>query len=212
MDYPSNALKEIKEILESKLYDFKIKQNPELKFKSLLNEIEKLKIPFPLFQRKGYLIDLSFLNIEKKKFHELKDIIKEDKINNNNETSDIGLLQEQEKHNVFGVFNEINLIDEEKKKKEEEEKENERKIKEERRKEGEELFEHFLESINKKDDYLDIQLNINKKEKENNTEKKKNEGLSSVLGILEKTTGANEDNKTIFSSYFRTITKTSRFP
>ncbi len=196
MDYPSNALKEIKEILESKLYDFKIKQNPELKFKSLLNEIEKLKIPFPLFQRKGYLIDLSFLNIEKKKFHELKDIIKEDKINNNNETSDIGLLQEQEKHNVFGVFNEINLIDEEKKKKEEEEKENERKIKEERRKEGEELFEHFLESINKKDDYLDIQLNINKKEKENNTEKKKNEGLSSVLGILEKTTGANEDNKT----------------
>ena len=173
MDYPSNTLKEIKEILESKLYDFKIRQNPELQFKSLLTEIEKLKIPFPLFQRKGYLIDLSFLNVENKKFHELKDIIKEDKINNNNETSDIGLLQEQEKHNVFGIFKEINLIDEEKKKKEEEERENERKIKEERRKEGEELFEHFLESINKKDDYLDIQLNINKKEKEISTEKKK---------------------------------------
>ncbi len=165
MEYPSNTLKEIKEILESKLDDFKIRQNPELQFKSLLNEIEKLKIPFPLFQRKGYLVDLSFLNVENKNFNELKDIIKEGKINNNLETNDIGLLQDQEKHNVFSIFKEINLIDEEKKRKEEEEKENERKIKEERRKEGEELFEHFLESINKKDDYLDIQLNINKNEK-----------------------------------------------
>ena len=198
MEYPSNTLKEIKEILESKLDDFKIRQNPELQFKSLLNEIEKLKIPFPLFQRKGYLVDLSFLNVENKNFNELKDIIKEGKINNNLETNDIGLLQDQEKHNVFSIFKEINLIDEEKKRKEEEEKENERKIKEERKKEGEELFKNFLESYNKKDYYLDIQLNINKnEEKEINTEKKKNESLINVLGILEKTTGVNEDNKTI---------------
>ena len=163
-----------------------------------MNEIEKLKIPFPLFQRKGYLVDLSFLNVENKNFNELKDIIKEGKINNNLETNDIGLLQDQEKHNVFSIFKEINLIDEEKKRKEEEEKENERKIKEERKKEGEELFKNFLESYNKKDYYLDIQLNINKnEEKEINTEKKKNESLINVLGILEKTTGVNEDNKTI---------------
>ena len=179
MENPSNIIREIKEILQSKLYNFKIRQNPELQFKSLLNEIEKLKIPFPLFQKKGYLIDLSFLNFENKKFNQLKDIIKEDKNNNDDgKTNDILLFKKQENDNVFGVFKEINLIDKEKKRKEEEEKEKEkekeRKIKEERKKEGEELFEHFLESINKKDDYLDIQLNINKiEEKELSIEKKK---------------------------------------
>ena len=203
MENPSNIIREIKEILQSKLYNFKIRQNPELQFKSLLNEIEKLKIPFPLFQKKGYLIDLSFLNFENKKFNQLKDIIKEDKNNNDDgKTNDILLFKKQENDNVFGVFKEINLIDKEKKRKEEEEKEKEkekeRKIKEERKKEGEELFEHFLESINKKDDYLDIQLNINKiEEKELSIEKKKNEALNSVLGILEKTTGTKEDNRSI---------------
>lgn len=52
MDYPSNTLKEIKEILESKLYDFKIRQNPELQFKSLLTEIEKIKNTFSFIPKK----------------------------------------------------------------------------------------------------------------------------------------------------------------
>ena len=166
-------LKEIEEILKGNLNEFKIKKNPEIKYESLLNKIEKLNKPFPSFNCKGYVIDLSFLKDEKQSLNQLNNIIKE----NENFVNDLT--------NIF-----LDIEEEKKQKKKREEEEKKREIEKiiERKKKGDQLCDDFLDSLTKI-----IKINLNEEEIFNETNLEK-PSIDDVLGVISDITGNNDMN------------------